>query len=437
MSLFSASSLLHRCHVPADLSAITLRSALEQPAEAGDMTAVAVERIWQKVEALYRTGMNPGIALCLRRRGEVILDRTIGHARGNGPQDDIHTYKTVLTPETPVCLFSASKAITAIVMHHLAERRLIDLLHPIAYYIPEFGQNGKENTTILHLLTHRGGIPTLGADIDPDTVFDQDAVMQLLYNAESLSRPGRITAYHAITGGFIFGEIVRRVTGKNIHEYLQEHFCAPMGMRFFNYGVSDEHVNSVPLHYLTGIKPVFPFNSYVRNLLGADLETCINMSNDPRYMQGIVPAGNIYATAEETSRFFQMLLNHGHWNGKQILDPLTVQHAVMEHDKPEIDRALLLPMRYSAGMMLGSHPFGLFGPSTEQAFGHLGFVNIFCWADPERDISCTMLTTGKPLIGPHMKALFSLLACIARECPSGPGKKWMHFTRPMQQMVAA
>ena len=61
----------------------------------------------------------------------------------------------------------------------------------------------------------------------------------------------------------------------------------------------------------------------------------------------------------------------------------------------------MLPLRYSAGMMLGASPFGLYGPDTARAYGHLGFANIFGWADPERATSVALLTTGKLVIGLH------------------------------------
>jgi CubicO group peptidase (beta-lactamase class C family) len=77
----------------------------------------------------------------------------------------------------------------------------------------------------------------------------------------------------------------------------------------------------------------------------------------------------------------------------------------------------MLPLRYSAGMMLGASPFGLYGPDTSKAFGHLGFANIFGWADPERATSVALLTTGKLLLGVHAPYLVALLCSLSRHCP--------------------
>src|SRR5271167_500833 len=106
---------LRRIRVPSDLGAVTARSHEVADVEALGMTASGIERIWGGVERLYRSGMYPAIALCVRRHGQVVLDRAIGHARGNGPSDREDAARTPATPETPFVIYSASKAMTAVV----------------------------------------------------------------------------------------------------------------------------------------------------------------------------------------------------------------------------------------------------------------------------------------------------------------------------------
>jgi CubicO group peptidase (beta-lactamase class C family) len=131
----------------------------------------------------------------------------------------------------------------------------------------------------------------------------------------------------------------------------------------------------------------------------------------------VIPAGNGVATADDCGKFFQCLLDGGEFGGTRVFAPLTVRRAIAEVGKPEIDRSLLVPLRYSAGMMLGASPWGLYGPDTSQAFGHLGFANIFVWADPERATSVALLTTGKLILGVHAPWLLALLAKLSRHCP--------------------
>lgn len=414
MKLFSTNT----CHVPADLASVTTVDFDRETApQAAGFRDGQVEAIWAAVEGLYKTGISPAITFCLRREGKIVINRAIGHASGNGPDDRAGTPKVLATPDTPVCLFSASKSITAMLIHLLDERGEIDLLDPISHYIPEYGVNGKKNATIYHLLSHRGGIPKLSGDFDPEMLYDLDAIMAELCAARPVSPSGHRVAYHAITAGYIFGEIIERVTGMSVREFLREAVGEPMGMRFFNYGLPEQERPLAAKNYNTGFKPVGPANMYIQNILGGDLELAVNMTNDPRFMDTICPAGNIYSTAEEAGRFFQMLLDGGRYGDKQIFKPMTIKRALIEVGKPELDRSLLIPMRYSMGMMLGNSPVGMYGPMTRKAFGHLGLTNIFCWADPQRDTSVSLLTTGKPLVGTHVAALGKLLFTLSTQCP--------------------
>lgn len=404
-------------NVPEELKSVTsYRSEDEvEPADAG-MNRSGVEAIWSAVEDLYRTGIHPAISFCLRRHGKVVLKRAIGHVRGNGPDDGPDIEKVLVTPDTPICLFSASKAVTAMLIHLLVERGKINIMDPVNHYIPEFVSYGKENITIYHILSHRGGIPSLPQNIDPEIVFDHDAFTKLLFKSKPVSRSGRRTAYHAVTGGFILGEIVLRVTGKDVRELLVETLKKPLGFRYFDYGICDEDYDKVAVNYYTGCPVVFPLSIYAKRALGASWKEVVHISDDPRFMKEIIPSANIVSTADEISRFFQLLLNGGELDGVRVFEPITIRRATMEAGKPEIDRTVMFPMRYSAGLILGSSPFGVYGPFTQHAFGHLGFSNILCWADFDRDISVSLLNTGKALLGIHIAPFFRLLARISRHC---------------------
>ena len=113
---------------------------------------------------------------------------------------------------------------------------------------------------------------------------------------------------------------------------------------------------------------------------------------------------------------FQMMLNGGKWGRRRICSERTVARAVQEFGNRTLDRTLFIPMRFSAGLMLGDEPFGVWGPNTRQAFGHVGLINKFAWADPQRDIAVSLMNTGKPVLGPHLKALPLLLHTISTEC---------------------
>ncbi len=394
-------------------------TASEAPAAAAGLEPAAVDRIWRGVKDLYRTGAYPAITFCLRRRGQVLINRSLGHAHGNGPDDPIDAPKRLARPDTPICVFSASKAITAVLIHKLAEQGEVRLDQPVSHFLPQFAQNGKRDTTLSAVLAHRGGFPMFDLpkdQIDPGILLDWDRCIDLISRAPPTHRDGPRLAYHAITGGFILAEVLQRVTGRPIAEYLDQQIRQPMGMRYFTYGLPPELRGAAATNYMAGAAVRFPISVLLERALVMPIDKIVEISNSDVFYDAVVPAGNLYATAEELSRFFQMLLDQGEYAGRQILKPETVQRIAQPACQLAFDHTLKIPMRYSEGMMLGANPFGLYGPMTGRAFGHLGFMNILGWADPQREISAGLLVTGKAVLGTHLLALGQLLTTITRQC---------------------
>lgn len=412
----AALSVPNRIRLPRSLSEVT--TVGEEAAPEDDIGAAAVERIWTAVQALYRSRMYPGIALALRHRGRLLLERTIGHARGNGPGERRKGDRRLLRPNTPVCLFSASKAITAMLVHRLAQDGVIDLDAPVAEYIPEFAQGGKQFITVGDVLAHRAGIPSIRQRRpDPSLLWDWDRCIEVLCAARPRRDAGTVQAYHAVTGGFILGEVMRRATGEQLNELIDRLVRKPLGARYLRYGLAPEDQPDAAWNYFTGWPEPWPLNLVVKRALGGSFRMVCEVSNSREFMSAVIPAGNVYATAREACDFFQCLLDGGRFGAQRLFSRATVARAVREASPRQFDRTLLVPLRASEGFMLGDEPFGLYGPHTGEAFGHLGFINIFCWADPARGIAVSLLTTGKPLLGPHIPPLVRLLATINRVFP--------------------
>jgi CubicO group peptidase (beta-lactamase class C family) len=407
-----------RSRIPADLDSVTTIAETERdPYEVG-ADAAGLRSVWDAIRKLYASGIHPAISVCVRRSGRVVLHRSIGHAVGNGPSDPPETPKRLVTPDTPFCLASTSKAITAMLLHHLDERDAIRMDDPVCEYIPEFACHGKDAITIRHILSHRAGVPNTPPDsMDPGLLSRPDDIVHLLCEQTPLWRPGTRLGYHAVTTGFLLGEVVRRVTGRDIRTYLDETVCKPLGFRWLNYGVAPDDVDLVARNYSTGPIPVPPFSTLLRRALGLDFPTAVEMLNDPRFLTCIFPSANIVATADEACRFFEMLRRGGDLDGVQVFTPRTVRRAVVEQSYLEMDLTLVLPFRYSMGFMLGAQWFSLYGPGTPQAFGHLGLTNIIVWADPEREVSAAILTSGKPVVYFALIWLFEALRRIASACP--------------------
>jgi CubicO group peptidase (beta-lactamase class C family) len=293
----------------------------------------------------------------------------------------------------------------------------------VCEYIPEFGIHKKHWITIRHVLTHRAGIPNLPRDVMVlENLADWDNIVRILCAAKPTARAGRQLAYHAITGGFILGEVVRRVTGKDIRAVIDEEIRQPLGFRWMSYGARARDIKQVALNYFTGPLPLPPFSTILDGALGVPFQKAVEMSNDRRFLLGVIPSGNIVATADELSRFYQMLLNGGELDGVRIFEPRTIRRATAEESYLEIDFTLGFPFRYSMGFMLGSRWFSPYGSDTELAYGHLGFTNILSWADPERQIAVALMTSGKPLVYAQIYYAFDLVRQISIACGKEPAR---------------
>jgi CubicO group peptidase (beta-lactamase class C family) len=410
---------LESAAVPRDLGSVTTVAVRqESDPESVGMTREGVDAIWRAVERIYVTGMHPGISMVIRRHGKVVLKRAIGHARGNGPGDRDEDPEP-MTPDTPVCLYSASKAIAAMTVHLLSERKQLSLLDPVSHYIRDFGQNGKREITIYQLLCHKAGIPTIpiedGADV-AELLLDKDEVLRRIY-AAAPDKPGHHHSYHALTAGFVIADLVERTTGREFREFFRQEIALPLGLKSLDFGARGRTFDRLARNYVTGFRYDGLVNTYLHRAIGTTLQHATEISNDPRFYRAVIPAGNGVGTADDSSRFFQCLLDGGELGEVRGFQPLTVRRAVSEVGKPEFDRSLLVPLRYSAGMMLGAQPFGLYGPDTAKAFGHLGFANNLVWADPERATSVAFLATGKVVLGLHAPYLIGMLCAISRHCP--------------------
>ncbi|WP_051362164.1 serine hydrolase domain-containing protein [Solimonas soli] len=408
-----------RVHVPDDLTAVSRvdAEAEHDPREVG-MTVAGRERIWAAVEHLFRGAVHPAITMVLRRRGRIMLKRSIGCVHGNLPGD--RETPRVITPDSPLSLFSASKSISALLVHKLVDDGVLSLDDRVVDYIPEFAPHGKDRVTIRGLLAHRAGIPDVPhVEPTPGLLHKWDTIIDLLCKARPFDKDFSKSAYHALSAGFIVGEVVRRASGRELPALLHEWIAAPLKLRHMTFGLAPELRHLAPINARTGPLPFWPVNQYIKRVVGVSMSAAVHASNDEAFLSSVVPAGNIYATADDACRVFQMLLNGGELDGVRVFKPETVADAIRPAGPLQIDRTLLIPMRYSAGFMLGQDPIGLFGPSSGRAFGHIGFLTILCWADPSRDISVALLNTGKSMAPAMITRIIGVLRAIGAECARG------------------
>ena len=405
-----------RIRVPADLDAVTAVGDEQR----GDVDSAAVERIWAAVRHWYQAGMQPAIQLCLRHNGAVVLNRAIGHARGNGPDDPAGTEPVPVRTDTPFCVYSAAKAITTTVVHMLVEQGQFSLDDKVCDYLPEYTGHGKGRTTIRHVMTHSAGVPfATGPRPDLSRMNDSAYAREKLAELRPVHRPGLVHIYHGLTWGPLIREIVAAATGRGIAEILATEILTPLGFRWTNYGVADRDVDLVAPSYVTGRPPPAPIAAALRLALGGNMSQIIRFSNSPRFLTSVVPSSSTVSTAEELSRFAEIWRRGGELDGVRVLQPHTLRAATAEARRLRPDVATgLAPIRWGTGFMLGSKHFGPFGRNAPGAFGHTGLTNVVIWSDPQRGLAAGLVSSGKP--GPHPESgrYTTLLNTITRELPA-------------------
>lgn len=327
----------------------------------------------------------------LLRDEQVLLDEAVG-----------------CEPDSLFYVLSASKPFVALLIHLLAERGRLDLDDPVAGYWPEFGQQGKDGVTIRHVLQHRSGFCATGSiRRDALAAVDWQRSLRGIEQAGLLWPPGTTPAYQAITFGFILGEIVRRVTGAEVGDFLRESFLDPLGLRQTYLGLPD---HAWPRHV--------PFRP-----LGTWQTPASALFNRRAVRQAVIPSTGISVTASDLARFYRALLRGGELDGVRIMRSQTIVEARRPSADGEIDQVIRQPVRWAQGFQLGgavsgrmSHPMGL--SSSPVTFGHNGSNCCIAWADPGRRLIFVYLTN---LMTPRRRSVRhqTLVAdAVLAACPS-------------------
>ncbi|HEY5841493.1 MAG TPA: lipase LipE [Mycobacterium sp.] len=404
-----------RIRVPADLDTVTDVGAEDH----SGIDPAAVERIWAAAGHWYAAGMHPAIQVCLRHNGNVVLNRAIGHGWGNGPDDPPDAERVPVATSTPFCVYSAAKAITTTVVHMLAERGHFSLDDRVCDHLPGYTSHGKDRTTIRHVVTHSAGVPfATGPRPDLRRMNDSDYAREMLGNLRPVYPPGLVHIYHGVTWGPLIREIVSAATGRDIREILATEILEPLGFRWTNYGVAEQDVPLVAPSHVTGKPLPAPIARAFKLAVGGTMHQIIPFSNTPAFLTSVVPSSSTISTAEELSRFAEILRRGGELDGVRVMRPETLRAATTQARRLRPDVATgLMPLRWGTGYMLGSTRFGPFGRNAPRAFGHTGLVDIAVWADPARGLAAAVVSSGKP--GRHAEAhrYPDLLDAITAEIP--------------------
>lgn len=287
--------------------------------------------------------------------------------------------------DTLVCMMSVAKGITAIAFNMLVDRGLVDLDAPVARYWPEFAQNGKADLPVRYLLDHRAGLPVLHPDkLWPGAMFDREAMIGALARQKPLWEPGTVAAYHVHTQGYLLGEVMKRVTGKLVGEFVRDEITGPLGADYWIGLPASEHARVTPLVPNAGPKLLAAQGAeddeslrvlaFAQNPPG----TWADMVNSTAFREMEMPSGSGHGSARDVARIYGTLAA-GEVDGVRLLSPAGIDTmTTMQHDMIELlqDRHY----RQGLGVLLNSPDAVYMGPRPE-AFGHHGIGGSIGFAD--------------------------------------------------------
>lgn len=195
--------------------------------------ASGYEAVWEAFERNFTDFDEVGASVAATVDGEVVVDlwggtATYDHGAGDWERDTI------------INVWSTTKTMAALCCLVLADRGELDPYAPIATYWPEFAAAGKEDVAARHVLSHSAGLAGWEEPIEPEDFLDHDKLAGLLAAQAPWWEPGTAPGYHAITQGYLLGEIVKRVTGVSLGEFYASEIAAPLGADF-HIGTGPEH----------------------------------------------------------------------------------------------------------------------------------------------------------------------------------------------------
>ncbi|WP_405768314.1 beta-lactamase family protein [Streptomyces sp. NBC_00080] len=297
---------------------------------------------------------------------------------------------------------SATKGVAAVALLLLHQRGELDLDAPVGTYWPQYKAAGKERTLVRHLLAHRAGVPVLDRPLTPAEAADPDLGAAAVAAQAPAWEPGTDHGYHAQTYSWLTGELVRRITGRTIGEWIADEIAGPVGAdlwlglpraqraRVGRVGQVDAPAQSGALK--TRPKPAVTAAyadpaSLTRRAFAAI--TPLPDENDPAYRAAALPASNGIATADGLARFYASLIGEVA-GGVRLLRPETVELARGEQSSGP-DRVLVVNTRFGLGPMLHGAASPLLSPTS---FGHPGRGGALGLADPESGVAFGYVTNG-------------------------------------------
>lgn len=343
---------------------------------------VRFSKVREAFEANFVERGDVGASIAVTLHGEPVVDLWGGDAvAGKRPWER----------DTLVNVWSTTKGMAALCAHILIDRGQLDLDAPVARYWPEFAAAGKEKVLVRWVLSHRAGLcglttPTVAADYE-----DWDKICGLLAAQAPIVEPGTQSGYHAITFGFLVGELVRRISGKSLGRFFADEVAGPLGADVhIGLPVSEQHrcadLTEVQMSAQMAADMAAMFAQATPIALAALTNPLLSPldANTSGWRAAEIPAANGQATARGLARAYAALANGGAVDGVRVLSKAGVER-MREVQVTNPDLVLLLPVSWGLGYIVSGN-LSAYGPNP-RSFGHDGWGGSFACADPENGVS--------------------------------------------------
>ena len=328
-----------------------------------------------------------GSAVAVYYRGEKVVDLWGGH---------LDAARTRPWRADTLCLmYSIAKSMCALCVHILADRGQVDLEAPVAAYWPEFAQNGKDAIRVRHILSHNCGVCFADAAA-PGDIFNDDNMRRALAVQAPAWPVESKGAYNTVNIGHLAGEVVRRITGQRIQDFLQENVCRPLGAQYFLGVAEHDLARCADLTPNPGGSTLAqaasnPDSPVARAWRPMPKGFGVAVQNSTVFRRAGVPSFGGFGEARAMARIYAALANGGEIDGVRLLSPEAVARATTLQWREEADGMTGRPIRMAMGFWKNTPVHAPMGPNPN-AFGHPGSGGARALADPDRNLALCYVT---------------------------------------------
>jgi CubicO group peptidase (beta-lactamase class C family) len=298
-------------------------------------------------DANFSSGRDVGASVAIVYRGEVVVDLWGGHTDATGTDE--------WQRDSLINVWSTTKTMTALCMLMLIDMGQLDPDAPVRKYWPEFEANGKGNVLVRHIMSHTAGVSGWETPIDVDVLYDWDRACALLAAQATWWEPGSASGYHAVSQGYLCGEVLRRITGMSIGEFFAREVAGPTG--------ADFHIGTTQAHDHRVIPVIPPTSGAISNLFPATAERSVRTLGNPHldaevsfsipWRRAEIPAAGGHGNARSVAMAQAAVSHGGVAFGRRLLSP-NATDVIFREQCNGTDTVLLGPFRHGIGYGLPS-----------------------------------------------------------------------------------